>query len=399
MLFELYTIWGQNMKITTVVITFLVGGLLISSSISAMIAESHKEDILNELREKRLQDIEKEISVPTPTGLYHTYQEMTDLLHDLADNHSDIMSLTSIGTTYEERDLWMVKLSDNVEEDESEPEVLLMGAHHGNEKPSFEVLIYFIQHMVINYTKENTDDDGDGSVNEDPIDGEDNDEDGLTDEDPSEDRVREVINNTEIFIIPMFNPDGVEAGTRKNCAPNHGPFGFKGEITSYGVDLNRNYGYRWFFLFIFPELYLGSTHYNDNSNVYHGERPFSEAETRAIRQFVNSHQIEICLTYHTYGELILYPWGYTKLPALHKQKFVSIGEGIEKINKYALAQYIFLYPTLGDACDWLYGRKGIIPYTIELGTSHAPGDPEVIREMSITHVGVNLYICETAESL
>ena len=161
---------------------------------------------------------------------YFTYQEMTDLFHHLKENYSDIMSLTSIGKTYEGRDIWMVKLSDNVDVKEDESGVLLMGAHHGNEKPSFEILIFFIQYMVENYEKENTDNDGDGFVNEDPIDGFDNDNDDLVDEDPSEDRVREAINNTQIFLIPMVSPDSVEANTRKNCAPNYGPFGFSKEI-------------------------------------------------------------------------------------------------------------------------------------------------------------------------
>ncbi len=120
---------------------------------------------------------------------YFTYLEMTDLLHTLQENYSDIMLLESIGTTYEGRNIWMVKLSDNVNEYEDEPGVLLMGSHHGNEKPSFEALIFFIKHMVENYGKENTDDDGDGSLNEDIIDGVDNDGDSLVDEDPSEDRV------------------------------------------------------------------------------------------------------------------------------------------------------------------------------------------------------------------
>ena len=182
----------------------------------------------------------KEIKNPavseTPTGLYHTYDEMTVLLQNLAENHSDIMSLTSIGKTYEGRELWMVKLSDNVNQEEDEPGVLLMGAHHGNEKPSYEVLIYFIEFMIENY-ENNTND------------------------------VREVINNTQIFILPMVNPDGVEAGTRKNTEPNYGPFGFKSEVTSIGVDVNRNYGYKWFLLFFFPQWYLGSTDYHDTSEV------------------------------------------------------------------------------------------------------------------------------------
>ncbi|MCK5258604.1 MAG: hypothetical protein KAJ69_03720, partial [Thermoplasmatales archaeon] len=153
---------------------------------------------------------------------YYNYSSMTQLFHELLLNNSDIMSLSSLGKTHEGRDIWVVKFSDNVNEDEDEPGVLFMGAHHGNEKPSFEVLIFFIQYMLENYGKENTDNDNDGQINEDPIDGLDNDNDGLVDEDPSEDRVRNVIDNTQIFLIPMVNPDGVEYidnindGWRKN---------------------------------------------------------------------------------------------------------------------------------------------------------------------------------------
>ena len=79
---------------------------------------------------------------------YYTYPKMTQLLIDLEKNNTDIMSLSSIGTTYEGREIWLVKLSDNVDFDEGEPSVLFMGAHHGNEKPSFEVLIFFIKYMI-----------------------------------------------------------------------------------------------------------------------------------------------------------------------------------------------------------------------------------------------------------
>ncbi|RLF36167.1 MAG: hypothetical protein DRN08_01825 [Thermoplasmata archaeon] len=365
------------------------------------ISGSAKDSLLYMVRQSRLQYLrEHEDVLSNNIGPYHSYEEMTDLLHELESNYSDTMMLSSLGRTYEGREIWMVKLSDDVEMDEEEePDVLLMGAHHGNEKPSFEVLIYFIVHVVENYGRMNTDDDMDGLLNEDPIDGVDNDGDGMVDEDPSEDRVRDVVNNTEIYIIPMVNPDGVEAGTRKNRSPNHGPFGFRREITSYGVDLNRNYNYHWFFLYLFPGRYLGATHYDDRSNVYRGEYPFCESETRAVKRFVDTHSVVISVSYHTYGELILYPWGYTTRSPWDKDVFVSIGENISNINKYFLTQSVYLYPTLGDADDWLYGRKGVIAYTIELGRSYAPGDPEVVSEMCFTHVGVNLYVCEVSHSI
>ena len=132
---------------------------------------------------------------------------MTEILQNLASQNSDIMKLESYGKTYENRDIWYVKISDNVEIDEDEPGVLLLGAHHGDEKISYEIILFFIEYLIENYDKENTDDDQDGLINEDPIDRIDNDQDGRFDEDPSEDRVREVIDSTQIFLIPMINPD------------------------------------------------------------------------------------------------------------------------------------------------------------------------------------------------
>lgn len=335
---------------------------------------------------------------------YFTYQEMTDLFHSLSQNHSDIMSLESIGKTYEQRDIWLVKLSDNAEINENEPGVLLMGAHHGNEKPSFETLIYFIKHIVENYDKENTDDDQDGQINEDHIDGFDNDDDGLIDEDPSEDRVREVIDNTQIFLIPMVNPDGVEANSRKNCAPNYGAYGLNKEITSYGVNLNRNYGYKWYLYYIFPLNYHLFMNVVDSSYNYRGERPFCENETIAVKNFVEKNKISISLSYHSYAELLFYPWMYTSRHTPDEDLYISIGENISSINKYYLykgGEYkIPRYGgTLGTSEDWLYGKKGIIAYTVELCSQRVPKDPYVVQDVCLKHVGVNMYVCERSWSI
>ena len=335
---------------------------------------------------------------------YFTYLEMTDLLHTLQENYSDIMLLESIGTTYEGRNIWMVKLSDNVNEDEDEPGVLLMGAHHGNEKPSFEALIFFIQHMVVNYSKVNTDDDDDGTVNEDPIDGIDNDGDGLVDEDPSEDRVRDAIDNTQIFLIPMVNPDGVEANSRKNCAPNYGSVGLRKRITSYGVNLNRNYGYDWYLYCVFPMKYHFLMNALDFSFNYRGPDPFSENETRAVKNFVISHNISISLSYHSYSEVIFYPWMHTSKPAPDEDLFISIGENMSQINKYRLitgGNYIIprYGGTLGTSENWLYGERGILSFTMELCKEFAPSDSDIVHNVCLSHVGVNLYICERSSTV
>jgi len=335
---------------------------------------------------------------------YFTYQEMTDLLQDLEDTYPDIMSLESIGITYENRDIWMVKLSDNVEDTEDEPGVLFMGAHHGNEKPSFETLIFYIQHMVENYGKENTDDDLDGFVNEDPIDGFDNDSDGLVDEDPSEDRVRDAMNTTQIFLIPMVNPDGVEANSRKNCAPNYGPFGFRKQITSYGVNLNRNYDDHWFLYYLHPLKYHLAMNMIDSSFNYRGPHPFSENETTAVRDFVETQDISISLSFHSYSEVMFYPWMHTTRPAPDEDLFISIGDNMSRINKYRLisgGQYIIprYAGTLGSSENWLYRERGILSFTMELCKEFAPSDPAVVYNVCLTHVGVNLYICERSQTV
>ena len=329
---------------------------------------------------------------------YFTYSEMSDLLHTLQENHSDIMLLESIGTTYEGRNIWMVKLSDNVKENEDEPGVLLMGAHHGNEKPSFEALIFFIQHMVENFGKENTDNDGDGQINEDPIDGFDNDDDGLVDEDFSEDRVRNAVDNTQIFLIPMVNPDGVEADQRKNRNPK------EGQTDNIGVDLNRNYAYKWELYDIFPTHYGNLWTSNPESWNYRGEQPFSENESSAVKNFVESKNINISLSYHSYGEFIIYPWMHTSQYTPDEDLFTSIGEGMASISKYDFYKgkgTLLPWPggTIGTSENWLYGERGILSFTVELCRTRAPTNPSLVYKYCLAHVGVNLYVCERAPDI
>jgi carboxypeptidase T len=327
---------------------------------------------------------------------YYTYEEMTNLLFELSDTNSNIMSLTSIGKTYQGRDIWVVKLSDNVNIDEDEPGVFLDGAHHGNEKPSYEVLIYFIKYMVENYNKENIDNDIDGQINEDQIDGFDNDKDGLIDEDSSEDRIKDAINNTQIYLIPMVNPDGVEADKRKNCAPNYGWFGLRKKVTSCGVDLNRNYGYFWFLKYLIPFSY---TTFNDTHHNYSGEKPFCENETNAIRNFIEKINLSIYLSYHTIRPPGVIGWFWWRLKPKNDYNIMfSIAENISQINKYKPSSWIgILPPRIGTSSCWMYGKYNVYSFIIELkGNETAPTDPVIVNNMCKDHVGVNLYLCERA---
>jgi hypothetical protein len=142
----------------------------------------------------------------------------------------------------------------------------------------------------------------------------------------------------------------------------------------------------------------------DSGFNYRGEHPFSEEETQAVKQFVDSHMIDISVSFHSYGEFILYPWMHTSLPTPDEDLFISIGRNISRLNNYYL--YIgnnYLVPrfggTLGTSENWLYSEHNIIPFTIELCRTRAPTNTTVIREVCVKHVGVNLYLAERSISL
>ncbi len=340
--------------------------------------------------------------VPTTVGIlfeksnltyeYYTYSQMTDLLHDLESQHPDIIKIESYGKTYQNRDIWFVKISDNVEITEDEPGVLLLGAHHGDEKLSFELLIFFIEYMMENYEKENTDNDNDGLINEDRIDGKDNDEDGQIDEDPSEDRVREAIDNTQIYLIPMINPDGVEANSRKNCNPD----------SKHGVNTNRNFGYDWKYYDLFPNLYFYIFATQETSGNYRGPSPYSETETQAVKRVAESFTINISLSYHSGAEVVFFPWYHTTAKTPHEELFISIGKDMEKISGYPLwigNNYIIprLGGTLGTSENYLYGVHRTLAYTVESYRQKAPKNSQAVYDTCYKNVGVHLYLCERVQ--
>ncbi len=345
-------------------------------------------------------------------NLYYNYAELTDLVEDLQNKFPDIFSYQSIGTTYEGRDIWSVKISDNVSFDEDEAEVLFMGGVHGNEKPGYQAVIYTLKSIVENYTCPN--------VNN-----------SFTS------RIMDIVDNSEIFFIPMVNPDGVEANTRKNKKPNDC---ILGESLFCGVDVNRNYAYKWYetdnnsFKYVyghfrinelirtplmyvlnnFPAFLLKTTVMNPSldflsllpyykGGTYRGEYPFSENESRAVKEFVENRSICISADYHIFSGKILYPWSWTEESAEDKDIFLYISENISKINGYNNTQSGLWYYTPGCCSDWMYANHDVIPFIIELWD---PTDglfdlirKEKLEEMCKTHLLVNLYLAEQAISI
>jgi murein tripeptide amidase MpaA len=265
-------------------------------------------------------------------GRYHNYRETEQALQNLADQYPDRASLFSIGKSIEGREIYILKISDNVMTEEEEPNIYYVGCHHAREWISVEVPLLFARYLLEQF-------------------------------DNSPD-VSRAVNGAQIYILPLLNPDGLEFTIhryrwwRKNRRYN-GNY-------SWGVDLNRNYGFKW--------------GYDDSgsspdpaSEVYRGPYAFSEPETDVLQQFMLANPPSGFLTYHNYGNLIIYPWGYTNEPTPDDDELTTIAKTMSDLI-YAVngRRYEYgsgeeaLYTTNGDADDWVYGTFGAPSYTIEL---------------------------------
>jgi hypothetical protein len=181
----------------------------------------------------------------------------------------------------------------------------------------------------------------------------------------------ELLDTREIWVIPVVNPDGyqytfdTERLWRKNLRDNDGD----GQITGNdGVDINRNFDSHWGY-----DEEGSSSQLNDDT--YRGTAPSSEPETRAVQNFVQSHDFAFSVSYHTYGNLILYPWGWqVNTESLDDEVFVALAGTDENpaIPDYDPGVAADLYITNGEYADWAYEKAGVPSYTVEL----TPGEDE-----------------------
>jgi len=312
---------------------------------------------------------------------YVTYEEMVSTLKAMAAQYSNIMNVSVIGYTYgwnessghydTPREIFLVKISDNPDADEDEPEILIDGLHHAREWLAVEVPLYFIQTLVENYGQNDT--------------------------------ITWLVNHREIYVVPMVNPDGyVYDGNgnlnnvqnwRKNCRDNDGDGVFENDwITGIyeGVDLNRNYDIDW-----------ENGDSDPNSETYRGPSPFSEPETQAMRDFAYNHTINLYLTYHSYAAEILVPPGYSyDAPRPYDYLEFAIGENMSKLQPYTQYDVIKstdLYPASGAAEDWFQSVEKAISFTIELEGNDFHPDTSAILPACENNIEAMIYALKVGD--
>ena len=326
----------------------------------ALIVEVGHDYVLVEATDQERRDIQRlglDIGVPTPDEAgslafpsvdsnYHDYAEMVTEIQQAETDHAAIFDLSSIGTSYEGRTIWVGKISDNVGTDEAEPEVLFTHHQHAREHLTVEQALYTLAMLTDEY--------------------------GVTQ------AITDLVDSREIWLVFDINPDGGEydiatgayRSWRKNRQPN--------ADSSFGTDLNRNWDYRW--------GCCGGSSGTPSSETYRGTSAFSAPETAAVRDFVNSRvvggkqQITVAIDFHSYGELIMWPYGYTTtdVPADMTQDdhdvLAEMGQDMAAMNSYTPQQASDLYITDGSIRDWLYGVHRIMSYTFEMyPTTSSPG--------------------------
>ncbi|OGU67880.1 MAG: hypothetical protein A2W30_02685 [Ignavibacteria bacterium RBG_16_36_9] len=229
----------------------------------------------------------------------------------------------SIGSAIEGRPIWAVKISDNPEINEEEPEVFYNSLTHAREPAGMMTVVYFMYYLLENY--------------------------GV---DPE---VTYLVNNREFYFVPVINPDGYVYN--QQISPNGGGMWRKNVRSDstglFGVDMNRNYSYMWGY------DNIGSSPFK-LAEDYRGTTAFSEPETQVIRKFCINHNFLICNNYHTYGNVTLLPWGYNDTHTPDSSIFNNLIEVATSFNQHlnglALPPgHVLNYTTNGDANDWMYG--------------------------------------------
>ncbi|MGH3925149.1 MAG: M14 family metallopeptidase, partial [Pseudonocardiaceae bacterium] len=262
---------------------------------------------------------------------YHSVETLEEDLRRLADRQPEIAQLREIGRSLENRPIWALRIG---ERRGSSRKVLFLGCHHAREWVAVEVPYLLAEHLVDN---------------------------------AATDPVQEWLTQGEIWVAPMVNPDGHAFSRaenrlwRKNRRRNRDG--------SFGVDPNRNYGYQW------GTLDVNTSSHTPGDETYVGPRAFSEPETRAVRNLVARELFRGVVTYHSYSQLILYPWGYTSEPIVDpddRTELAQLADSMEKLirdvhgERYTPQQSSRLYLTAGDTTDWTYGEYDIPSLTIEL---------------------------------
>ena len=256
-------------------------------------------------------------------GMY-TFDEVEAALDSMRLMYPHLISAKEpIGFSIEGRPLWMVRISDHPDLDEPEPEILYTALHHAREPMGLMAVLYFMYYLLEHYGR-----DVDATF---------------------------LVDNRELYFVPVVNPDGYVYNQQTH--PDGGGMWRNNRNVArvfYAVDLNRNYGYQW------------------GTAGNRGPAPFSEPETRAMRDLCLRHEFRLALNYHTHLGILSHPWYHTAALTPDSTRYATLAAKMTEVNQYPhgtpwqLGHGTFS----GTHDDWMYGeqttKNKILAFTVEV---------------------------------
>ncbi len=290
---------------------------------------------------------------------YKSYQETVDFLKECVRLYPNIITTQSIGTTWEGREIILAKISLNVENADLKPALLYTGTVHAREWIGNELGVEFIDFILKNYE--------------------------------TNPRITAALSKNTLYLVPCLNPDGFEYSRthfsfwRKNRRNN--------KNGTYGVDLNRNFNIG----------YVKTT--DTSSNVYSGPEPFSEPETRAIKEFVDAHDnITIALDYHSQGNVFFPAHKFNHEAELNGTDLnilcANMNYEIKKVTGREYGIHRGKPPTKlisGSGREYYYS-KGIIAVVVEVGTRNIPDYMQNMKESVSENIPALMYALGEAQN-
>lgn len=272
-------------------------------------------------------------------GGYYTFDEIIANIDSMYAQYPNLITQKySVGTSQQGRTIWAVKISDNPNINESEPAVGYDALIHAREPQSMASMLYFMWYLLENYGT-----------------------------DPE---VTYLVNNREMYFIPCLNPDGYEYNRQTN--PNGGGLWRKNRRNNgdgtFGVDLNRNFGYMWGY------DNTGSSP-TPGSETYRGPFAFSEPEAVAARDLAIQKNYGTHFNLHSYQNAFLYPWGYINQQTVDSSIYKEFAQDMSSYNNYVYgtSNQVLGYNSNGSVRDWMYGEQVVkskaYGYTVEIGSS------------------------------
>ena len=312
--------------------------------------------------------------------VYHSFDEpvlgIKDQLMDIENSYPDIIKIATIGKSRQKRPILAVRITKTQKTGRyiRKPKVLFHATTHAREWISTQVGMRLIRYLTDNYGKD--------------------------------DRITSLLDETEVWVVPVVNPDGYEYTftDERLWRKNLHDVNRDGQITTAdGVDLNRNYDSGFFGL---DEE--GATN-DPTDNTYRGWGPASEPETRALVRLIRLKKFKYSVSYHSYGNLILYPIGWqVNTPSLDDPIFIAqsgtddnpaIHDSINNIG-YDPGVAADLYITNGDYTEWAYNVANIPSYTVELTDGYGfefPDDEAMVQKVFEDNLEFALSLAESAK--